>query len=550
MKEDLRKLLKFTTLFRSCLPSYAISSLMVSFRNLIITWLTAFISSRIVETITSGESTDLIRELLIVLILVLAFSAFDSFGLYFQSISLHRIGNMLRARLYESILRTSIPDADQFGQRSELIMRINQDVNTATGFLMYGILVPCMYIISGIGATIVIAKENLLICAGLYVVGFAGLFFQNRIAKRMRRVSAQMQKETSRSLAVFMQTVSRSSEIKMSGMADNCFSVFLRYIHNYKIFRKMYSLDSGLSGGLGETIRFLSFGGVIGVSLYFYYLGKLTLSGVVMISQMSTLITTMVLSLSSSLANIHASLVGVERIFDVVDLPAEHTGGKEFSIHADKKEELIQAKAVSCQFSDGSFAFQNLDLEIPQNRIVALRGESGCGKTTLLRLFLKLYPYTSGSLKSIGEEISSLSAASIREKAAYVPQENILFTGTVRENLMFGNTRDDISDAKLTQLLSDIGALSWIMSMENGLDTDLSEGGANLSGGQKQMIAIARAILYRRPILLLDEAFAGVDTEHIAQIIECIRKTTSIQSVLIVTHDERVTEKCDYTIVM
>ena len=168
----------------------------------------------------------------------------------------------------------------------------------------------------------------------------------------------------------------------------------------------------------------------------------------------------------------------------------------------------------------------------------------------LMRLFLKLYPYTSGSLKSMCEEISSISSASIREKTAYVPQDNILFAGTVRENLTIGNTRDDLSDAQLIEVLSDIGALSWIQSMEYGLDADLSEGGGNLSGGQKQMLAIARAILYRRPILLLDEAFAGIDTEHITKIIQCIRNTAGIKSVLIVTHDEQVAEKCDYTIVM
>lgn len=550
MKKDFINFKRFMLLFKQYLPAYCVSSVMVSCRNLIITWLTAFISSRIVGTVSDGSSTDLVPVLTLIIALLLSFSVFDSFGLYYQSITLQKICNLLRARLYRSILNTSIPAAEQQGKRSDLIMRINQDVDLASGFLATGLMIPLMYFISGIGATIIIARESVLICVCMYCIGFIGLFIQNMIAKKMRNQSLHIQQETGRGLEIFMQTVSRSSDVKMANLSGYFRLAFQKVMQEFRKHGKRYSVLCGVSGGLSETIGFLSFGGVIGVSLFLYSKGSLSLASVVMISQMANLITTMILSLASTLTDLHTSLVGVERIFDIIDLPLEDTKGKDFSTEAIHEETLVSAIETGCRFSDGNSAFDRLVMDIPSSTCVALRGESGCGKSTLMRLILKLYPYTSGSLKMVGEEVSLLSAASIRENVAYIPQENIVFWGTVRDNLLIGNAHNIESDEEILRVLNGVGAAPFIASLENGLDTVVSEGGQNLSGGQRQLIAIARAIMYKRPIMIFDEAFAGIDTDHIIRIIDYIKGLNDSKSVIIITHDARVSEHCDVVITM
>ena len=550
MKEDIKRFKRFVLLFKPCLPSYCISSMMVSCRNLIITWLTAFISSKIVDMVCTGKSTDLVPILFVFISLLLAFAVFDSFGLYYQSVTIHRICNMLRDRLYTRVLYTSIPDAERQGQRSELIMRINQDVDMASGFLGSGLIIPLMYLISGIGATIIVARESLLICAGMYCVGLIGILFQNRIAKKMREQALIMQQETSRGLETFMQTVSRSSDIKMANLGHYFLTSFHKIMMKFRKHVKKYSVFSGMAGGLSETIRFLAFGGVIGISLYFYFIGSMSLASVVMVSQMSSLITTMILSLASTLTDLHISLVGIERIFDIADLLGEDMSGYDFSSIIPQSTSLVSASKAGCQFTNGSRAFDDLTIDIPSNACIALCGESGCGKTTLLRIILKLYPYTSGSLKLVGEEITSLSAAAIREKVAYVPQENIIFSGTVRDNILIGNKNNSIHDEEILQVLAGIGASSFIDSLGSGLDTEISEGGQNLSGGQRQLLAITRAIMYKRPIMILDEAFAGIDTDHIISIIDYLKKLDHSKSVIVVTHDSQVAGRCDAVIHM
>jgi ABC-type multidrug transport system fused ATPase/permease subunit len=155
---------------------------MVSCRNLFITWLTAYISSRVVAVVTEGGSFHLWREISLFLSFLILFVLFDCIGIYAQAISIQRISNLLRERLYHSFLFASIPETDRLMERGELISRTNRDVDTASGLLSGGLVVFLMSLISGMGATLIIVKENAWICVFLYAFGFGGLLLQNLLA--------------------------------------------------------------------------------------------------------------------------------------------------------------------------------------------------------------------------------------------------------------------------------------------------------------------------------------------------------------------------------
>lgn len=545
MKEDLKQLKRFFMLFRPHWLSYCVSTVMVSSRNLIITWLTAFISSRVLEVVAQSENIHWLREIGLFLVLLCVFALFDTVGVYLQTVSIQKISNRLRSQLYHSMLFTSMQEAHGLGQRSELIVRMNQDVDSASMLLSFGLLMPLMYLISGIGATIIIGRESLFICIGLYLLGIMGLFIHIKIAKSSRGVLSDIKKSTTTGLSMYQQTLSRSADIRMAGLSRPTFSAFLKEMRVYRRIGQRDSALQGAAGGFEETIRYVGFFGTVGFSLYLYSVNAISLSGVVLVSQMASLILTMILMIFSSITSVQTSLAGLDRIFEVIGLPPEDTGGSELCVQNEKSEtELVFASNVKIPFENGN-SLSYPDILIPANCIVALTGESGRGKTTLIRALLKFCPYRDGSLQLFGNEISECSAFSIRNTMGYVSQENAIFSGTLRENLLLGNHNERISDADIWEVLKEIGAVSWISSLQEGLDAVLAEGGGNLSGGQRQMIAIARVILLRRQIMILDEAFAGIDKDHISQIISYIRRLADTHSVIIITHDGQVTAQCD-----
>lgn len=264
------------------------------------------------------------------------------------------------------------------------------------------------------------------------------------------------------------------------------------------------------------------------------------LADIVIRSQMTPLIAAMILSLSDCMANVQRSMARIDRILELFRLPVEEDEGDEFTVR--KKAKGVQTDGLVCRYRDHEVRIADIGIASEDGNMIAIKGPSGCGKTTLLRLLLKLYPYAECTFKFFDQEISACSRRSVRSSIAYVPQENVIFPGTVRENILLGNPRSAVTDEEIWSVLQQVGADEWVERI--GLDCALKEDGVNLSGGQRQMIAVARAILYRKPVLVLDEAFASVDEEHIGKMMDLLSAMRGDIYVIIVTHDNRVILRC------
>lgn len=541
MRDDFKCLKKFMKLFRSQWGPYGVSTLMVASRNLAITYLTALISSQAIQIITGGYNG--FGQIIVFLaVLTFLFAIFDAIGVYAQRSVTHKIGNILKSKILCHTLHMPTAEMEHLGQRGELIARTNHDIDIAISLLSGGLLLPVMYLISGVGATSILIIKDWKLCVGIYIISIFNFGVQFLLAKRMRVNSKCIQEQTAGALSVFMESYSHSADIKMADLADYAQSLFQKKV---SILNKMYSGNSWLSGINGWSQGIVSSFCFWGVICYGILMQRLDLTDTIILSQVAPLIGTMILSFSKCFTGIHKSLVGVERILEILDKEQESDIGKNFIVKQDEK--LICVENLECRFTNGAVAFNSLNFEIETSKLVAVSGESGCGKTTLMRLLLGLYPYSKGSLKIMGQEVADCSLTSIREQVAYVPQENIIFSGTIRKNLLWGNRRTQISEEEIMNVLNDLGAKHWVQA--HGLDTGLTEGGTNLSGGQRQMLAIARAILYRRPIIILDEAFAGIDEQRIDRILNRLKEDI-MSTAIIVTHDKRVLNKCDLVIEM
>jgi len=173
--------------------------------------------------------------------------------------------------------------------------------------------------------------------------------------------------------------------------------------------------------------------------------------------------------------------------------------------------------AVGITFKNLSFKYPNaekamlkdINLEIPVGKTTAIIGSTGSGKTTLINMIPRFYEATEGAVLVNGVDVRDYTQKSLREMIGYVPQKANLFSATVRENVAYG--LKDSSDAALMEALETAQARDFIESMEHGLDAAIAQGGASVSGGQRQRLAIARALVKRPPILLFDDSFSALD---------------------------------------
>ena len=178
----------------------------------------------------------------------------------------------------------------------------------------------------------------------------------------------------------------------------------------------------------------------------------------------------------------------------------------------------------------------------------AIIGPSGGGKSTIAKLIAAFWDVKDGSITVGGADIRSISAAHYNRLVAYVSQDNILFDDTVRENIRMG--RPDATDAEVEQAARACGCYDFIMGLENGFDTRAGSGGGRLSGGEKQRIAIARAMLKDAPIIILDEATANVDPENEKELMEAIGELTREKTVIMIAHRLKTVRHADQILVV
>ena len=165
---------------------------------------------------------------------------------------------------------------------------------------------------------------------------------------------------------------------------------------------------------------------------------------------------------------------------------------------------------------------------------MALAGLSGCGKSTLASLIMRFVDASSGDIYIEGKHYNSMSVAELRKKIILVPQSVYLFTGTIRDNLLLADP--NATDEKLLEVLDEVKLKDFVLSLENGLDSSVGDSGSRLSGGQKQKIGIARALLSNAPYIIFDEATSAVDSDSEQEIWKCIEELSNTKTLIIISH--------------
>ncbi|HJD55424.1 MAG TPA: ATP-binding cassette domain-containing protein [Rickettsia endosymbiont of Pyrocoelia pectoralis] len=248
------------------------------------------------------------------------------------------------------------------------------------------------------------------------------------------------------------------------------------------------------------------------------------------------------------LSEIHLPLAALERIFTITDKsPIAH----------DNYLAIKPSSSISLEFRDLSFTYHSrpnlkilnkLSFKIDREAFVGIVGRSGSGKSTLMQLLLRFYNQESGQIFINNQDIAFLDPFEIRKLIAYVPQEASIFSGTIKSNIIFGNT--EISEKEIEQIAKITGIDEFASKLPQGINTEIGEKGVRLSGGQKQRIALARAILRKPDILLLDEAMSAIDSESEQQLLESIKEIMRGKIIISIAHRISSIESADNILII
>ncbi len=287
---------------------------------------------------------------------------------------------------------------------------------------------------------------------------------------------------------------------------------------------------------------------VLWVGAYLVLKGELTLGELIAFRIISGYVTSPVLRLAQIWQSFQETALSLERLGDIVDTPQEAEKDKH-NIPLPEIVGSVKYENISFKFaSSGPLQLCNINIEFPAGTFVAIVGQSGSGKSTMMKLLIRLYEQESGRILIDGYDTAKVELYSLRRQIGVVPQDTMLFDGTVQENIAL--TNPDATTEEIVEAARLAAAHEFIMSLPNGYNTRVGERGSALSGGQRQRIAIARSILQRPQLLVLDEATSALDYPTERQICLNLAKAFKGKTVFFITHRLNTVKNADIIVVM
>lgn len=461
----------------------------------------------------------------------LAKDGLNSLRIFINNAFEQRVIFDIRSDLYEKIQRLPLEWFDT-RRTGDIMTRVVEDVTNMERVLIDGIeqgLVAGLQVI-GIGIFLFFLNAEVAAWATLPVpfLAVGAWFYSTRGRDRYRN-----QREAASDLnALLHDNISGVRQIKAYAAEKDEHGRFNQYSNNLRAASlRMMRWWAIYSPGM-SFLRMTGYVLVLAAGGSACMRGELTLGDLTKFWLFLSLFYDPIDRLNSLNQMVLSGRAAADRVFEILDSEEEAnaTGGAE-----------LPAKTPGhVRFENVSFAYQDqptlhsVTLDAPAGQTIALVGSTGAGKTTVLSLLARFYETTAGRITIDGMDVASLSKPSLRDHLGYVTQEPFLFNGTVRENLLLG--KRDATDDELWAALEAAHAESFVRMLPDGLDTNVGERGVKLSGGEKQRLSIARALLKNAPILLLDEATASVDSETERQIQDALDRLMRNRTAFVIAH--------------
>ncbi len=302
---------------------------------------------------------------------------------------------------------------------------------------------------------------------------------------------------------------------------------------------EQFHLAMSLTKRVGWMSPIMYFVCSIGIALVMAYGNHLILSGQMTAGSFASFVTSLLLlykptkTLGNTLTNLQNVFVAMGRVFELFDIQPQ-IKSPENAITLTGLNNSIEFKNVYFEYEQDTPVLKNFNLKVNKNETIALVGNSGGGKSTVVSLLPRFYDVKSGAIEFDGIDIRKFDLYSLRDNISFVFQDNFLFTGTIKDNILMGN--EHASETDIEKVISMAHLDEFTHSLEKGLDTFVGERGATLSGGQRQRVAIARAMLKDAPIVILDEATSALDNKSEAIVQKALDNLIQNKTVFVIAH--------------
>lgn len=427
----------------------------------------------------------------------------------------------------------------------DLLTRLTSDLSIIIGGIMTILPNVAVILTNIIGGFILLYKYDSFFALLVLAVGPLILISARIYSSRYKQLHKDCQSAASAVRSFMQEALQNILVIKsfnnQSGVLD----------HNEKLQKTNYKLQIKRTkvSVIANILMYITFNASYYIALaygaYKLSFGLITYGTITAMLQLVNKIQAPFKSISGLVPQVLSIIASVERILEIEDLPEEEFKDTYVSREVYKDMKSIEFKNVCFSYDESSNVIKNMNVSIKKGEIVVIAGESGSGKSTTVKLLLGILKKTSGEIYLDTEKEKIPLGNSSRDLFAYVPQGNLVLSGTIRENICFAcgdaSEADIVNAAKIAQIWD------FICTLDKGLDTVLGENGLGLSEGQLQRISIARAILYDAPILLLDESTSALDSETEKKFLSAVKELTN-KTCILVSHKKAAFDICDKVI--
>lgn len=456
------------------------------------------------------------------------------------------IVNKMRKDGIEKIHKFPLKYFDGISQGNIISIMINDIDNISGSLSQIGtrVIVNILTIFTALGIMLYISPSLTLI--QLLLVSFTGVFLK-KITEKSREKRRVQQRYLGKLSGYIDEILTGQAEVKSFSYEERAVETFRNLNSSYKenaiksIFLAGFNFPTlNFIGNLGYSL-------IILIGAIFMLQGKITLGGLSSFVIYSKLFNRPIASISEAYSIIQTVLVSAERFFQFMDQEEDLDVGKK-DINFDSLKGNIEFRNVDFAYNKETPVLKNLSFKTGNGEVVAIVGPTGGGKTTIVNLLMRFYDITSGEILLDGVNIEEYKKSEIRKLFGMVLQDSWLFTGTIRDNISYGNS--NISFDKVVESAKLACAHDFIMKFPDGYDTMLTEDNMILSQGQKQLITIARIIASDPKFLILDEATSGVDTRTEIRLQKAIANLIKGRTSFIIAHRLSTIKNADLILVL
>ena len=504
----------------------------------------------IIDSALVVANQQLLNRVTLLLLAIFVIQAFLGFGqIYLLSWVGERVVANLRKALYGHL--QSMPLSFFAGTRiGELISRLGTDVMTiqdAVTTTLLNLVSQTITLVGGLIIIFVMSWRLTLMMLAIVPVAVIGMILLGRWVRKISRQAQDALAETSATAEEALGGIRIVKSFAREPYEINRYGEGVERLFGISIHR------ARVQAVISPIIGFVAFSS-IAIVLWFgsraVIEGTLTPGELVSFLIYTMMVASPIAAFTGIYSQFQRSMGASERVFELLDTPPEMVDAVDAADLPPIAGE-VSFEDVSFDYADGADTrevLQQINLVAHPGQVIALVGPSGAGKTTLVNLIPRFYDPTAGSVKIDGHDIRDVKMRSLREQIGIVPQETALFSGTVRDNIVYGKldaTQTEIEAAALAA-----NAHDFIQAMPQGYDTRVGERGVKLSGGQRQRIAIARALLKNPRILILDEATSALDSESEQAVQEALERLMRDRTTFVIAHRLSTITGADWTVVL